>query len=1046
MKTKLLLLFSISVIFLSAQDYTRAPNSYIYDVDYAELNNYGGLEIPVIKAYRAWADDNGFIDENIPGGTQSAAIYWEDVPGLIRSVSISGSGENAIIRVAIDKAKGKGNASISLHVGAAGDATDPIYWTWHVWVTDDPTDGKTYAKGFETDVLNQPFDPTYMDRNLGATNSHFLGDDWAKSGGLLYQWGRKDPFPPLLHKDRYYYELTGSVGSIVNGDVLFGPGAAYNNVERPFNDIKNNIKYSINHPTDLIANSTGPNWFSNQTYDTDTPEKAWDLWADQYEGAPTNAFSSNPTSAQESKSYEVKSPYDPCPGGYRVPSHYGRKLVNNGLAPHGRGGGGNDDVYNSWSTSLSFHLSPTVNGGEPLSTFLHTVENPSLTNLKVYPKLGFEFKDVSARDLGRIPMNGNFEIYNSGGSKYTIYQDELADGGLWLATYGASEARFLHYIDDADQPDNGVGRYMLRINDISNTMAGFGVRCIEDPNENQIGVFTTAYIQTPEFDNYNEGVDNPNSYLVEDISSPLHIKVNKAFAMYNQFLEPGQMLPENDLKTNVLWTTNPSLINTVILVPNGSDPKDSDIVVSFNAGETGNAVVSLHNGSISNPAYWSWHVWVPETAVGTITYTTEDIINTPHHLINLTKSKYPPLTTHFMDRNLGALEKFPTVTSSPVTDPVLIAQIKESGGFHYQWGRKDPIPTFKKVGSSETYDIYRGTAVSGSGTVSYQPTTGTDYLSFYTEDYPTYSVAAGVSGTADKFTNATKVMKYGAENPLTFLYHSGTGSQYINPASIDYDEIRDWISNSVAPGNERSLKPDRWGHGTSKSPFDPCPEGWRVPDVSVVLLRTSQKGTSPWYFGNTNGGNGLNQQDPYSVSTTFGGLNVSTTEQAGWLLNDTDYAIGNFPKTGIRGELGGDTISSNTGLWTSALSDYLIGYGLAMEIGSDNKIRTGTGIYPQAGMNVRCSKDEPRYVADETLDNDEIYISENEQLLIYPNPVHDILHFDSDKKFEFAIFDLNGRMMDSGVIKDRRIDFTYFPKGIYILILDKSIVKKVIKK
>ena len=126
-------------------------------------------------------------------------------------------------------------------MGPNGDASDPIYWTWHVWVTDDPTNGIEYSKGFETDLDEIRFDPLHMDRNLGAVSAEFLGNDWNKSSGLFYQWGRKDPFPPLLHKDRSYYELTGLVGNIVDEDVNSVQGSHYNMVIRPYDNESDNI-------------------------------------------------------------------------------------------------------------------------------------------------------------------------------------------------------------------------------------------------------------------------------------------------------------------------------------------------------------------------------------------------------------------------------------------------------------------------------------------------------------------------------------------------------------------------------------------------------------------------------------------------------------------------------------------------------------------------------------------------------------------------------------------------------------------------------------
>jgi PKD repeat protein len=175
-------------------DFSRAPNSYILDVN----EPHSGLYIPVIKAYDAWKNSEFLkkqeASDPIPEGTQSASVYWEDVPGLIQEVGIKSEGEpdQSKIKVSVDKTKGKGNAVIAFKVN------DKIYWSWHIWVTDDPSNGVTYTQGFETNIEGKEFRPQYMDRNLGATSSSFLGNDWHKSGGLMYQWGRKDPF--LLSK------------------------------------------------------------------------------------------------------------------------------------------------------------------------------------------------------------------------------------------------------------------------------------------------------------------------------------------------------------------------------------------------------------------------------------------------------------------------------------------------------------------------------------------------------------------------------------------------------------------------------------------------------------------------------------------------------------------------------------------------------------------------------------------------------------------------------------------------------------------------------
>lgn len=73
----------------------------------------------------------------------------------------------------------------------------------------------------------------------------------------------------------------------------------------------------------------------------------------------------------------------------------------------------------------------------------------------------------------------------------------------------------------------------------------------------------------------------------------------------------------------------------------------------------GNALIAAKNAA--GKIIWSWHIWIPETAITTNTY-------------NL----FPQ---ELMDRNLGALVAATAGSPAPV----------ESFGLTYQWGRKDPF-------------------------------------------------------------------------------------------------------------------------------------------------------------------------------------------------------------------------------------------------------------------------------------------------------------------------------------------------------------------
>ena len=216
MKTKLLFSFLSSLFIISSifgQSHLRAPNSYIFDVN--QPITVKGLKIPVKKAFDVWQQQEYLYTSgaptSLPVGAESVSLYWEDQAGLIRNVSLEGSRENAKIKVEIDRSKGEGNAILAYKINGT------IYWSWHVWVTDNPG-LSDYAQVHPTpnyknrDINGTVFELKFMDRYIGATSSDFLGNQWNKSGGLLYQYGRKDPLPKFINKDLSYYEIEGEVG------------------------------------------------------------------------------------------------------------------------------------------------------------------------------------------------------------------------------------------------------------------------------------------------------------------------------------------------------------------------------------------------------------------------------------------------------------------------------------------------------------------------------------------------------------------------------------------------------------------------------------------------------------------------------------------------------------------------------------------------------------------------------------------------------------------------------------------------------------------
>ena len=153
----------------------------------------------------------------------------------------------------------KGNA-----LSAAKDATDKILWSWHIWMTDKPED-QEYNNGAGT----------MLDRNLGATSAT-PGDVGAL--GLLYQWGRKDPFM--------------GASDIAEGTTTQAASTIGTWPEPVVSDeAKGTIDYAVSNPvTFILENENNHDWYYTGSKETDNTR-----WKSS------------------------KTIYDPCPPGYRVP-------------------------------------------------------------------------------------------------------------------------------------------------------------------------------------------------------------------------------------------------------------------------------------------------------------------------------------------------------------------------------------------------------------------------------------------------------------------------------------------------------------------------------------------------------------------------------------------------------------------------------------------------------------------------------------------------------------------------------------------------------
>lgn len=230
-----------------------------------------------------------------------------------------------------------------------------------------------------------------------------------------------------------------------------------------------------------------------------------------------------------------------------------------------------------------------------------------------------------------------------------------------------------------------------------------------------------------------------------------------------------------------------------------------------------------------------------------------------------------------MDRNLGAL------SSTPDEDVTL------TYGLMYQWGRKDPI-----YGGTERETIATSFDRARENTV-----VNTAYPQLNWDPVNRPDVEGGVD------------IAYTIEHPMTFIYTKDK-------------TIQDWL----VPQDD-----NLWGHNTSKTIYDPCPAGYRVPESAAYF----DLWIGPFVWNKTQGGR------TYSHSVTAA---------ASW-----------FPSQGMR--WGDDyagflsTVRTNGMYWTrTPTTENNIRFSQIMSFNDMNSAtQWGRNYYRIMGFTLRCCKE-----------------------------------------------------------------------------------------
>ncbi|MBQ6576773.1 MAG: hypothetical protein IJL91_03380, partial [Bacteroidales bacterium] len=179
--------------------------------------------------------------------------------------------------------------------------------------------------------------------------------------------------------------------------------------------------------------------------------------------------------------------------------------------------------------------------------------------------------------------------------------------------------------------------------------------------------------------------------------------------------------------------------------------------------EEGNALIAIKDGGT---IVWSFHIWVTDTP--------------GDHLYNISGD-----TFQMMDRNLGAVMATPSSADEAVY----------TYGMLYQWGRKDPIPTYSTAYNSRSF---------AHTTIVRPPVAGTHTLAWT------------------------------IQNPTTVLTHTSSDKPWL---AFDAETSANESLWGAPAGGTLAYPTYKIGNAPKnasayvKTVYDPCPEGYQIPQA-----------------------------------------------------------------------------------------------------------------------------------------------------------------------------------------------------------------------
>ena len=287
--------------------------------------------------------------------------------------------------------------------------------------------------------------------------------------------------------------------------------------------------------------------------------------------------------------------------------------------------------------------------------------------------------------------------------------------------------------------------------------------------------------------------------------------------------------PVNGTKAFIYWTTVPVYSDPTVdinsdatrglgcdatmnktIVRNSVKLEDGKVYFSTN-DDMSDGNVSIAVADDDNNILWSWHIWAVKD------------FDLDASGIEIDHPAVKGVT--MLDRNLGAFSNGSLQTW---------ADESNSMGLYYQWGRKDPLPGCRAVNGYHYYYYW------------YDAKTGTDM----------YKQGTGLASVpkypAAKFQNWEEAVAYSIANPIFHIVpYSDVVVGGTAPDKVSYTVKNSQIWPYTWFKSGLTEPKDGWGAlwgnpaggvevgSGSKSIYDPCPVGWRVPEPEAFRFITA---------------------------------------------------------------------------------------------------------------------------------------------------------------------------------------------------------------